>query len=144
MLDMAEKSGFRFDMVQMPLNPMDAHFRSFQNEVLPRLVREGIGVLGMKSLCAGRILQRNIAHPVECLHYAMTLPVSTVIAGMENLSQLDQALRAAETFEPLRNDQISDLLGRTFEAAQNGDYEPYKTATPHDATSRNPHWLGIV
>ncbi|MFO7785335.1 MAG: aldo/keto reductase [Thermodesulfobacteriota bacterium] len=144
MLDMAEKNGFRFDTVQMPLNLMDAHFRSFQNLVLPRLVREGIGVLGMKPMGAGLIPQSEAASPMECLHYAMTLPVSTVITGMENFSMLEQALTAARTFEPLTRDDLSDLLGRSSEAGRNGEYEPYKTATRHDATARNPRWLGGV
>lgn len=144
MLDVAEKHGFRFDTVQMPLNLMDAHFRSFQNTVLPKLVREDIGVLGMKSMGAGLILESHSVNATECLHYAMTLPVSTVITGLENLSRLDQALDAVKTFKPLNPDHLSELLGRTFEAAQHGEYEKFKTATLYDATSRNPHWLGIV
>src|SRR5437588_161632 len=79
MLDVAAKHGFAFDTAQMPLNVMDAHFRSFDKQVLPVLVKEGIGVLGMKSMGDGIILKSKTVTPVECLHYAMNLPTSTVI-----------------------------------------------------------------
>ena len=141
MLDVAEQNGFRFDAVQMPLNVMDAHFRSFQNQVLPRLFKENIGILGMKSMGAGLIIRSKLVQPIECLHYAMTLPASTVITGMENLGLLEQALEAARTFKPLTQEQISDLLNRTAEAAQEGKYELFKTGTIFDATARNLHWL---
>src|SRR5678815_1792610 len=78
MLEVAQQHKFRFDAVQMPLNVMDAHFRSFGAKVLPVLVKEGIGVLGMKSMGDGLILKSKTVTPVECLQYAMNLPVSTV------------------------------------------------------------------
>ena len=74
MLDVAADHGFRFDAVQMPLNVMDAHYRSFERQVLPRLVREGIGVLGMKSMAEGIILETRTVTPIECLHYALNCP----------------------------------------------------------------------
>ncbi|HVW01534.1 MAG TPA: aldo/keto reductase, partial [Planctomycetaceae bacterium] len=77
MLEVAGEHGFYFDTVQMPLNVLDAHFRSFARHVLPELIRQGIGVLGMKSLGNGQILKSGCATPVECLHYAMSLPTST-------------------------------------------------------------------
>ena len=79
MLQVARDNGFQFDTVQMPLNPMDAHYRSFQHLVLPELVKQNIGVLGMKSMGSGVILKSNTVSPVECLHYAMNLPTSVVI-----------------------------------------------------------------
>jgi aryl-alcohol dehydrogenase-like predicted oxidoreductase len=81
MLDVAARHKFRFDTVQMPLNVMDAHFRSFGEQVVPVLVREEIGILGMKSMADGIILKSNTVSPIECLHYAMSLPTSTVITG---------------------------------------------------------------
>ena len=101
MLEVARAHKFRFDAVQMPLNVMDAHFRSFEQQVLPVLVKEGIGVLGMKSLGSGVILQSKTAPPIECLHYAMNLPTSTVITGIDRMELLDQALEAARTFKPM-------------------------------------------
>jgi len=82
MLKVAADHGFRFDTVQMPLNVMDTHFRSFEKLVLPKLVEQGIGVLGMKSMGDGIILKSKTLRPVECLHYAMNLPTSVVITGI--------------------------------------------------------------
>lgn len=144
MLDVAAAHGLRFDTVQMPLNAMDAHFRSFQQNVLPRLVQEGIGVLGMKSMGSGDILDSGKVGAIECLHYTMNLPISVVITGIESMPRLDQALEAARTFSPLDAGQVSALLKRTREVAEKGQYELFKTGTVFDATARNPHWLGIV
>jgi predicted aldo/keto reductase-like oxidoreductase len=142
MLEVAEANGFRFDAVQMPLNVMDAHFRSFQHMVLPVLLREGIGVLGMKSMGDGNILQSRVASAIECLHYAMNLPTSTVITGIDSLPILDQALEAARTFHPLSAAEVANLLERTREAALQGRYEPFKTGNVFDSTAQNPEWLG--
>ena len=101
MLDTAFKHGFTFDAVQMPLNVMDAHFKSFAKKVVPVLSKHGIGVLGMKSMGDGFVLRSNTVTPVECLHYAMNLPTSVVITGCDSLQILDQALEAARTFRPL-------------------------------------------
>ena len=142
MLDIAKKHDFHFDAVQMPLNVMDAHFRSFQQQVVPVLVKEGSGVLGMKPLGSGEILKSNTVKPIECLHYAMSLPTSTVITGIESMDILKQALEAARTFKPLNQQQIVALLERTKPAAAEGKFELFKTATGFDATSRHPEWLG--
>ncbi len=142
MLETAAKHKFHFDAVQMPLNVMDAHFRSFQMQVLPVLVKEEIGVLGMKPLGSGIILQSKTVTPIECLHYAMTLPTSTVIAGMDKMEYLEQALEAARTFEPMSKGEIAALLRRTVEAAAEGKFELFKTETRFDATAHNPQWLG--
>jgi predicted aldo/keto reductase-like oxidoreductase len=142
MLEVAAKHGFQFDAVQMPLNVMDAHFRSFEKQVLPVLVREGIGVLGMKSMGDGLILKSKTASPVECLHYAMTLPTSTVITGIDSLEILKQDLEAVKTFRPLTEKQVADLLARTDKAASEGRFEGFKTTNGFDGTAKNPHWLG--
>jgi predicted aldo/keto reductase-like oxidoreductase len=142
MLEVATEHKFHFDAVQMPLNVMDAHFRSFEHKVLPVLVKEGIGVLGMKPLGSGVILQSNTVKPIECLHYAMNLPTSTVITGVDKLELLDQAFEAARTFKPLSKSDVAALLARTSEAAASGRYELFKTDTRFDATAHNPQWLG--
>lgn len=142
MLDVATKNGFRFDAVQMPLNVMDAHFRSFAHQVLPRLVKEEIAVLGMKPLAFGAILRLGTVSAIECLHYAMNLPTSVVITGIESMSILDQAVQAARTFKPMTTEQVAALLARTSEAAASGDYERFKTSTQFDGTAQNPQWLG--
>ena len=102
MLETAFNHGFTFDTVQMPLNVMDAHFKSFAKKVVPVLTKHGIGVLGMKSMGDGFVLKSNVVTPVECLHYAMNLPTSVVITGCDSLQILEQALEAARTFKPLK------------------------------------------
>jgi predicted aldo/keto reductase-like oxidoreductase len=142
MLEVAKQNNFRFDAVQMPLNVMDAHFRSFEQQVLPILVEEQIGVLGMKSMGDPYILQSNTVKPIECLHYAMNLPTSTVITGIESMDILDQALEAVRTFEPMSQSQVTALLDRTRAAAAKGQYELFKTTNQFDGTAKNPQWLG--
>jgi predicted aldo/keto reductase-like oxidoreductase len=141
-LDVAAEHGFRFDTVQMPLNVMDAHYRSFEKLVLPRLVRERIGVLGMKSMANGIILKSRAVTAIECLHYALSLPASVVITGIDSLRILDQALEAARTFRPLRPAQRRALLKRTAAPASRGAFELFKTTSLFDATATHAHWLG--
>ncbi len=142
MLRTATDNGFTFDTVQMPLNLLDAHFRSFEKEVLPQLVESGAGVLGMKPMAAGALPASGLVTAAECLRYAMSLPTSTVITGCESLDRLEQALEAARNFRPLSEAERSALLAKTAGAAEGGGSEGYKTAVMFDATSRNPHWLG--
>lgn len=142
MLQTAQGNGFRFDAVQMPLNVMDAHFESFEKKILPILVQQKIGVLGMKPMGNGIILESGVVSPQECLRYSLSLPTSVVINGCSSLSLLRQALDVADRFEPLSNEERAALLARTEEAAVGGRYELYKTGTPFDSTSRNPEWLG--
>jgi predicted aldo/keto reductase-like oxidoreductase len=142
MLDEAAAHNFHFDSCQMPLNVMDAHFRSFAHQVVPRLVEQGIAVLGMKPLAEGYVLEAGVATPIECLHYALNLPTSVVINGCESVDRVNQALEAARTFKPLSSEQVSALLGRTRGAALTGKYEPFKTTSQFDGTAANPQWLG--
>ena len=142
MLGVAFTHGFTFDTVQMPLNVMDAHYRSFQQKVLPVLLEHDIGVLGMKPLAAGKLLKTGTITAVEALHYAMNLPASVVITGCESLEVLQQAIHAARSFSPLSEAEVSLLLARTAEAAEGGEYERFKTSHDHDATHFHPEWLG--
>ena len=142
MLDVAARHGFTFDAVQMPLNVMDAHFDSFEKKVLPELVRRNIGVLGMKPMGGGIILQSRTVTPIECLHYAMNLPTSVVITGCDTMEILNQALEAARTFRPMSKQQVATLLAKTEKAAVAGDFEKYKTSGGFDGTAHNPKWLG--
>ncbi|MEH2281697.1 MAG: aldo/keto reductase [Nostoc sp.] len=142
MLETATQNGFRFDTVQMPLNVMDAHFRSFEHQVLPVLVKNNIGVLGMKSIGESYILRSNTVSAIDCLHYAMNLPTSVVITGIDSMKILDQAFEAVRTFKPMDRARVTALLARTREAAAKGQYERYKTTTQNDSTAMNPAWLG--
>jgi predicted aldo/keto reductase-like oxidoreductase len=141
MLDLAAQQGFHFDSAQMPLNVLDYHFRSFAHQVVPRLVKEGIAVLGMKPLASGIVLQARVATPIECLHYALNLPTSVVMNGCDSMARLDQAFEAVRTFKPLTDEQLSALVAKTKEAAMTGRYEPFKTTDQFDGTAQHPEWM---
>lgn len=143
MLQTASDHGFTFDAVQMPLNVMDAHFRSFQREVVPVLQQQDIGILGMKSLGEGHVLRSGVVTAEECLRYAMDLPVHVTIVGCATLEHLEAALSAARSLRPMTTQQRESLLARTAGTGRTGEYEPYKTGTDFDPTSRNPSWLGL-
>ena len=142
MLDFARKHKFHFDAVQLPLNVMDAHFRSFEREVLPVLNREGIAPLGMKAFGHPYILHSNTVKPIEALHYCLNLPIAVQITGIDSQKILDQALEAVRTFKPLTQAEVASLLNRTRSAALEGKYELYKTSTRFDGTQQHPEWLG--
>jgi uncharacterized protein len=142
MLETADTHKFHFDAVQMPLNAMDAHYESFEKQVLPVLVKNEIGVLGMKPMGAGLLLKSNTLTPVECLRYAMSLPTSVVINGCESMANLQQALDVVRNFTPLTPTESAALLAKTAEAAKNGEFEGYKTSHSFDGTVHNPQWLG--
>ena len=142
MLEIAGEHKFHFDAVQMPLNVMDAHFRSFEHQVVPLLVKEEIGVLGMKPLGSGEILKSKTVSAIECLHYALNLPTSVVITGIESMKNLEQAMEAVRTFKPMDKEAIFTLLARTSDAAKHGKFELFKTNSQFDGTAKHPEWLG--
>lgn len=142
MLETAERHGFAFDTVQMPLNVMDAHFRSFGKLVLPKLVEKKIGVLGMKSMGDSIILKSGVVKPMECLHYAMNLPTSVVITGIDSTEILEQAFEAAKSFKPMSTPEVNALLAKTAQLAAQGQYELFKTSAHFDSTAHHPEWLG--
>jgi aryl-alcohol dehydrogenase-like predicted oxidoreductase len=141
-LEVAAEHGFTFDAVQMPLNVMDAHYRSFARLVVPELVKQNIGVLGMKSLGNGLILSSGVVTAIECLHYALNLPTSVVITGIDSMEVLDQAFEAARTFRPMTDPQLNALLAKTASAASDGAFELFKTSSIFDSTATHPDWLG--
>ena len=144
MLDVAKQHGFHFDTAQMPLNVMDAHFRSFAQLVVPRLVADGTGVLGMKALggADGVILKSKTVSATECLHYALNLPTSVVITGIDSPEVLDQAFQAAKSFQPMGQEQLAGLLAKTQQVAMTGQYELFKTTSHFDTTTKHADWLG--
>jgi aryl-alcohol dehydrogenase-like predicted oxidoreductase len=142
MLEIAAKHDFHFDSAQMPLNVLDAHFRSFARNVVPVLVREGIAVLGMKPMADGAIPKSRVVSAAECLRYAMSLPTSVVITGMESLDVLKQNLEVVRAFAPLSQDEMAALLAKTAAAAAEGHHERFKTSSAFDGTAMHPEWLG--
>ncbi|GFO67174.1 oxidoreductase [Geomonas limicola] len=142
MLDLARAHNFKPDAVLMPLNVMDAHFRSFQHQVLPRLISERIGVLSMKPLGDAIILQSKAVSAIECLHYAMTVNPGSVVTGIDSLAILDRAIEAVRCFTPLTREQQVALLARTERFARSGEYELFKTTGHFDSTAKHPEWMG--
>jgi aryl-alcohol dehydrogenase-like predicted oxidoreductase len=142
MLEVAASKGFKFDTVQMPLNLFDAHYRSFSKLVVPVLAQQRIGILGMKSMANGILLRSNTVTATECLHYALNLPTSVVITGIDSMEILDQAEQAARTFLPMSDQDLARLLAKTAAAAAEGTYEPFKTTSIFDGTATHPEWLG--
>lgn len=142
MLEVANENGFVFDAAQMPLNVMDAHYRSFANIVVPELVKLNTAVLGMKPMANGQILRSHTVTPIECLHYALNLQTSVVITGIDSMEILDQAFEAARTFRPMDANAVERILFSTRQAASRGEFELFKTSSIYDGTAQNPKWLG--
>jgi len=142
MLELADRRGVRFDAVQLPVNALDAHFRSFTKQVVPELVRRKIGILGMKSMAGGVLLKSNVVTPVECLRYALNQPISVVITGIDSMAILEQAVEVASTFHPMSQADIERLLEKTAAVARDGAFEPFKTTSLFDGTAQHPEWLG--
>jgi len=141
-LEVAESYGIKLDTAQMPVNVMDAHYRSFSKLVVPQLVKRKMGVLAMKTLANGIILKSKTATALECLHYAMSQPVSVVIAGIDSLKILDQAFEAVRSFQDIKKKDVDAILAKTKDAAKRGEYEPFKTSSIFDGTATNPDWIG--
>ena len=142
MLELMRKHNYPFETVQMPINVMDAHFRSFTKLVVPEAQKAGLGILGMKSMGSGVILKSNTATPVECLQFALSQPTSVVITGIDSQQVLDQAVQVATGFKPLSDQQITSILNKTAQKAAQGEYELFKTSSHFDSTAQHPEWLG--
>jgi aryl-alcohol dehydrogenase-like predicted oxidoreductase len=130
-LDMLSK-GFDWDTVQMPLNVLDAHFKSFQKNVLPVLVERNIGAIAMKTLADGHLLKAGVVTPQEALTYVWSQPVSTIVSGMDSLGLVRNQARLAGNFVPLSTEEQEKLLQRTAKAAKGGAFEPFKTSNQYD------------
>jgi aryl-alcohol dehydrogenase-like predicted oxidoreductase len=132
---------FPFDTVQMPLNCLDATFRSFETQVMPEANRRGIAVLGMKSMGgSGEIVSHGAATPSDALRYAMSLPVATTISGMDSLGVLEQNLAIAKGFQPMKPEEMQALRERVKALAADGRYELFKTTKKYDgAVGRQQH-----
>jgi aryl-alcohol dehydrogenase-like predicted oxidoreductase len=142
MLAMARERDFHFDTAQMPINVMDAHFRSFLHEVVPVLLERKMALLGMKSMGDGFILKSKAVTPIECLHFALSQPTSVVITGIDSMKILDQAFEAAISFKPLTKSETEQLLAKTAQPAAYGKFELFKTTNQFDSTAQHPEWLG--
>ncbi|HEY3930627.1 MAG TPA: aldo/keto reductase [Candidatus Koribacter sp.] len=132
---------YPFDTVQMPLNCLDATFRSFEQHVLPEAQKRGIAVLGMKSMGgSGEIVTHGTATPEEALRYAMSLPVATTISGMESMEVLEQNIAIASSFQPMSAQDMQALRDKVKFWASDGRFERFKTTKMYDgAEGRKQH-----
>ena len=144
MFETAAQHGFHFDTVQMPINVMDAHFRSFLNGVVPAAQQHGTAILAMKTFGDPYILQSHTVTPMEALHFGLNSPASVVITGIDSLPILDQAFQAVASFKPMNQQQVAAILAKTREAAMTGKFELFKTSSHYDGTIKNPSWLGYT
>lgn len=123
--------GFDWETVQMPINPMDHHYLSFTQNVLPLAVEKNIGIIGMKSMAGnGVLVNKGAATVEECLRFAMSMPISTLCSGMDSLKMLKENIETARHFKPLSENEMADLLDRSYDYAQGGKNEWYKSYTP--------------
>jgi uncharacterized protein len=130
-LKMLAKS-YNWDALQMPLNVLDPHFQSFEKRVLPEAVKRNLGIIGMKPMAFQNAPKTGVITSIECLHYAMSLPVSVTITGCETVERLRTALQAVETFKPLTPSEMQALSDRLRPFVNDGNSEPYKTTTNFD------------
>ena len=144
MFETADKHAFHFDTVQMPINVMDAHFRSFLNGVAPVAQQHGTAILAMKTFGDPYILHSKTVTPIEALHFGLNSPASVVITGIDSPEILDQAFQAVESFRPLDQQQVAAILAKTKDAAMTGNFELFKTSAHYDGTIKNPSWLGYT
>ena len=143
MIDLADRAGFTFDTVQMPVNIFDAHYKSFAKSVIPEAQKRDMGVLAMKTFGDKVLLEAATdLDPIAMLHYGLSQPVSVVITGIDTPAILDQAITAARTFAPLTEAQTNALLAQSAPLAGEGTHEYYKTTRFFDSTFQNPSWLG--
>jgi predicted aldo/keto reductase-like oxidoreductase len=142
MLELARKNNFQFDTVQMPVNVMDPHFRSFIKLVIPEAREMGLGILGMKSMGSSVILKSKTVTPVECLRYSLSQPIAVIITGIDSQTVLDQDVQVAMNFQPMTEQEMAALLQKTAAAAAKGEFELFKTTSHFDSTAQHPEWLG--
>lgn len=133
---------YPWDAVQMPLNVMDAHYKSFQQHVVPILIKRKIGVIAMKTMASGHVLRSQTVEPGEALNYVWSQPVSTIVSGMESEQLLNSNVALARSFKPMSAEAQAKLLDKTKTAAMTGDFEPFKTAPNYDGpVGRRQHGI---
>ncbi len=123
---------YAWDALQMPLNVLDPHFRSFERRVLPEAVKRNLGIVGMKPMAFQNAPKTGVITSIECLHYAMSLPVSVTITGCETEERLRTAFEAVRTFKRLNSAEMQALRDRMVPFVKGGESEPYKTTTNFD------------
>jgi predicted aldo/keto reductase-like oxidoreductase len=118
---------FEWETAQMPVNLLDHHYRSFQSTLLPKFVERNIGLIGMKSQAGGGLLKLNKTTPEDNIRYSLSMPISTLVSGMDSIEVLEENLRIVRDFEPLTPEEIDALLDATMEGSADGVHEHYKS-----------------
>jgi len=137
-----------WDAAQMPINVMDAHYRSFQKEVVPECLKKNVGVIGMKSLGGGsprgRIPSVGQATAQECIRYALSLPVASLVVGILSMEDLKQDIEIARNFRPMPDAEKTSLLTRVKEEAGDGRHEMFKSTQNFDGPHhRRQHGFAV-
>ncbi len=138
------EQGFPWDTVQMPINVLDAHYQSFEREILPLALAQGVGVIGMKSFAGGHLFEGTDVTPHEALAYAMSQPIATLCSGIDSMQVLEQNLAVARGFEPISAEERERILAKSAPAAGAGRYEPFKTTHDYEGNeARKEHGLPV-
>jgi uncharacterized protein len=125
--------GFPWDAVQMPLNVNDAHWESFEKEIVPICQEQGIAIIAMKSFADGQIFKSGSGvTPEEALRYTMSLPIATVVSGIDSLEVLTQNLEITRNFTPLTDAERERILAKTAPIATGGAFETFKSSDSHE------------
>ncbi|KKD39102.1 aldo/keto reductase [Limnoraphis robusta CS-951] len=125
---------YPFDTVQLPINCFDASFMSFQNQVLPELDRQGIAAIGMKSLSGnGEAVKKGLVTPQEAIRYAMSMPIATLVSGIDSVEVLRQNIAIARDFQPMTAQEMQALRERVVPYATDGRFELFKSSKKFDA-----------
>ena len=137
---------YPWDSCQLPLNCFDWSFRSFEQRVLPELNRRGIAAIGMKSLGGdGRAVKAGAVTPEEAIRYALSLPIATLVSGIDTMAVLRQNLDIAQGFRPITTSQRVALLRRVASTARDGRFELYKISAAFDGNeARRQHGLPLM
>jgi len=124
---------YEWASVQMPLNVMDGRFRSFQHQVLPMLNKRGIAAIGMKSLGGAGEIVKGAGVPVEdAIRYVLSLPITTLVSGIDSESVLEQNLKIVREFKPMSHDEMASLEAKFAKSAGDGRFEKFKTTQTYD------------
>jgi aryl-alcohol dehydrogenase-like predicted oxidoreductase len=134
-----------WDAAQMPINVLDAHYRSFQNEVMPACLKKNVGVIGMKGFGGGDGIARAAGlTAAEAYRYALSLPVASQVIGMTSLEQLEQNVALARDFKPLSDAERTALVERVKAVATDGRFELFKSSQTFDGPHhRRQHGFNI-
>ncbi|MCS6951748.1 MAG: hypothetical protein NZM33_02705, partial [Bryobacteraceae bacterium] len=115
-----------WETVQLPVNLVDPHYLSFIRTVLPNIRKKGLGVLAMKTNAMGQISRNGIATVAECLRFAWSQDVDTVVSGVETVEQLEENVRVCKTFRKMSSQEVAALLERTRRGPFGSRIERYK------------------